>query len=146
LVTSLYGRHQSCAHEGQLAFLPKGVLDRGGQLSKLADLFLVDLVQGDEQTRTVLGQNVAEQFDLGAQTGFDHVGLNGAPAQATSTQRSAEPAEAAPDSFGVKGIEQPGKVLAGQPPDEAGRGCLADHHPAHRLGPVLDGVEHHGLA
>src|ERR1700722_10889532 len=61
-------RGEAGADKYQLSALPKGVLDSGGQLAKLANLLVVHLVEGDNQPSRVFGQEVGQQLDLVPQT------------------------------------------------------------------------------
>jgi hypothetical protein len=67
---------QAGADERELAILTERVLHGSGEFAQVLDLVLVDLVEGDQDARAVLGQQVGEQLDLVAQTRLDDMGLS----------------------------------------------------------------------
>src|SRR5580704_843816 len=76
------------------------------------------------------------------------MGLEGVPCHSAGSQRAERDAEAAQTTvYGlwVEIPEQPGKMLAGDPLDKAGRRRLADDQPPLFPCAILDSVQHDGL-
>jgi hypothetical protein len=63
-------RAQPGRHEGKLSLFSECVLDGGGELPKLADLVLVDLVERYQDAGAIFGKEVREQLDLATEAGF----------------------------------------------------------------------------
>jgi hypothetical protein len=72
-------RAQPGRHEGKLSFFSECVLHGRGELPKLADLVLVDLVERYQDAGAIFGKEVREQLDLATEAGLGYVGFGGAP-------------------------------------------------------------------
>ncbi|WP_278258272.1 hypothetical protein [Nocardioides convexus] len=78
-------RGQAGTHEGDVAALTEGVLDRGPELAEIVHALAVDLVDGDEDPAAApFGQEVGQQVQLGPQTRPRGVPLGNLPIGAES--------------------------------------------------------------
>jgi hypothetical protein len=109
----------------------------------------VDLVQRDHQPNAVGSKEVRDQLDLVPQPRLDHMGVDGAPVDAGSPERSerdVETCEPPADSLGVQITEKQREMLADQPVHEAGIRRLADDHPSAASSLIFDRVQQDRLS
>lgn len=89
-------RSQSSTNKGDLATLTKRMLHGCREFAQFDDLRAMDLVEGDEHSGLVLGEEIGEQLELGTRAGLDDVRLNRPPLRRARIQRGREAGQDTP--------------------------------------------------
>jgi hypothetical protein len=98
-------RAQPGRREGKFSFLSECVLDGRGELPKLADLVVVDLVERYEDAGPVFGKEVREQPNLATEAGLGDVGFRGAPRRRSRAEGARNTGEATANCPRVEVVE-----------------------------------------